>query len=73
MVKLQERAADYRWDDLRILLALVREGTLGGAASRLGVDATTIGRRLTALEHALGAKLLTERATASSPRKLPCD
>lgn len=45
------------WDDLRILLA-VRRGAGHGAAGRaLGVDPTTIGRRLQALEQALGTRL----------------
>lgn len=46
-----------RWDDVRVFLALMRGRTLGAAATRLGVDATTVGRRLTALEQALGASL----------------
>jgi len=45
------------WNDLRHLLALAREGTLAGAARRLGVDATTVSRRLRAAEGALGARL----------------
>lgn len=48
---------EYRWDDLRIVLALIREGTLSGAAERLGVNASTAGRRLDALEDALGVEL----------------
>jgi len=47
----------FRWDDVKVLLALKRERTLGGAARRLEVDATTVGRRLGALESALGAQL----------------
>ncbi|SMF02236.1 transcriptional regulator, LysR family [Tistlia consotensis] len=49
------------WNDLRHLLAAARAGTLAGAAADLGVDATTVSRRLAALERALGARLL-ERA-----------
>jgi DNA-binding transcriptional LysR family regulator len=45
------------WNDLRYFLALTREGTLTGAARELAVDATTVGRRLAALEDELGAKL----------------
>ena len=47
----------FHWDDVRVFLALVRGGTLAAAASKLAVDATTIGRRLTALESALGTRL----------------
>ncbi|EAQ8545544.1 LysR family transcriptional regulator [Salmonella enterica] len=45
------------WDDAKIFLALHREGTLRGAARRVGVDQATIGRRITAMEHALAATL----------------
>lgn len=47
----------FRWDDAKVLLALARAGTLSGAARELAVDATTVGRRLTALESALGERL----------------
>lgn len=45
------------WDDLKIVLALARAGTLAGAARTLGVDATTVGRRIAAIEGALRAHL----------------
>jgi DNA-binding transcriptional LysR family regulator len=45
------------WDDLRYFLALARAGALAGAARELGVEHTTVGRRLSALERALGARL----------------
>ncbi|MGE0822847.1 MAG: LysR family transcriptional regulator [Candidatus Binatia bacterium] len=48
------------WDDLRILLVLAREKTLAAASRRLGVDQTTVARRLRALEESLGA-ILFER------------
>ena len=47
------------WDDLRYFLALARAGFLKGAARELGVEHTTVGRRLGALERALGARLFT--------------
>ncbi len=49
-----------RWDDLRILVALGRKGTMVAAAEALGMDHATVGRRLSALEHGLG-NLLVER------------
>lgn len=49
---------DMNWDDLRFLLALSRANTLVGAARMLGVDETTVSRRLRALEHATGLPLL---------------
>ncbi len=45
------------WDHLRFVLAAGRAGTLAGAARRLGVDQTTVGRRLAAAEAALGTRL----------------
>ena len=48
---------DLSWDDLRIFLELARQGCLSRAAKRLGVDHTTVSRRVAHLELALGAKL----------------
>ncbi|KVO45797.1 LysR family transcriptional regulator [Burkholderia ubonensis] len=45
------------WDDARIFVALHRERTLRAAARALDIDQATVGRRLAALEHALGATL----------------
>ncbi|MCP3099676.1 LysR family transcriptional regulator [Myxococcus sp. K15C18031901] len=53
---------DMRWDDLRYLLAVARRGSLAGAARELRVDATTVGRRLAALEKSLGTKLVLRGA-----------
>ena len=48
---------ELNWDDLRYFLLAVRARTLAGAARAAGVQHTTIGRRLTALERSLGAPL----------------
>ncbi len=45
------------WSDLRIFLAIAREGTLGAAARRLGQTQPTMGRRLRALEETVGHAL----------------
>jgi DNA-binding transcriptional LysR family regulator len=45
------------WDDLRIFLAVTREGSLSAAARGLKVTQPTVGRRLKALEDGLGAVL----------------
>lgn len=45
------------WQDLRYLLEVGRAGTLTAAASKLGVNQTTVSRRITALETALNAPL----------------
>ena len=46
------------WDDLRFFLALVRNGTVRGAALALGVNHATVSRRLARLESRLGTTLL---------------
>ena len=48
------------WDDMRIFLAVARSESLSGAGRRLGVDASTVGRRILRLEHALGATLFVK-------------
>lgn len=45
------------WDDLRVLLMVLREGSFTRAASRLGVEQSTISRRIAALESTLGRPL----------------
>src|SRR5258708_18194312 len=57
------------WNDLRYILAIGRAGTLAAAARRLGVDQTTVARRLAAAEAALGARLYERREGALHPTK----
>ncbi len=45
------------WDNLKVVLAVSRTGSLTAAARQLGMDQTTAGRRLSALENHLGAPL----------------
>jgi DNA-binding transcriptional LysR family regulator len=49
--------ADFDWNDVRSFLAVARAGRLTAAAARLGLDHSTLSRRIAALEHALKAKL----------------
>lgn len=53
----------FDWDDIRIYIAAARAGSLGGAATRLGIDAATVGRRVARLESALKSTLVV-RSTA---------
>jgi DNA-binding transcriptional LysR family regulator len=48
---------DYRWDDIRLFLALHRERTLSAAGHKLGLDGSTMSRRLAAFEEVLGRTL----------------
>ena len=45
------------WSDVRVFLAIAREGTLGAAARKLGQTQPTMGRRLNVLEESVGQKL----------------
>lgn len=45
------------WDDLRFFLALTESGTLSATALALGVQHTTVARRIDALETSLGTRL----------------
>lgn len=51
------------WDHYRVFLAVARGGQLSGAARRLGVNHTTVARRLDALEAELGTALFERRPT----------
>ncbi|GMG82378.1 LysR family transcriptional regulator [Paralimibaculum aggregatum] len=50
------------WDDLRFFLATARAGGLTEAARGLRTSASTVSRRITSLETALGARLFTRHA-----------
>jgi DNA-binding transcriptional LysR family regulator len=47
----------FDWNDLRFFAAVLEHGTTVGAARAIGVDQTTVARRITALEAALGIDL----------------
>lgn len=56
-----------KWDDLRFFLAVARGRTLAAAADRLGVDATTVGRRIERLSASLGSDLFDIGPTGHAP------
>jgi DNA-binding transcriptional LysR family regulator len=65
----------FDWDDLRVFIAAARAESATGAAQRLGLDASTVGRRIAALEASLKATLFVRsakglRLTASGARLL---
>jgi len=49
------------WDDLRHFLAIVHHGSLNAAAKSLGVDQSTVFRRLRSLENYLGTQVFDRR------------
>lgn len=50
------------WSDLKILLALHQGGSVAGASRLLGVDHSTVSRRLVALETAIGTCLIVRNS-----------
>ena len=55
------------WSDLRYALAVGQLGSVAAAARRLGVNATTVQRRLDALELSLGARLFERSRSGYKP------
>jgi len=53
------------WDDVRVFLAVARNGQILAAARSLGLNHATVARRLTALETALGSTLFIRSTTGS--------
>ena len=53
----------FDWDALKSFLAVARSGRLTAAARALGIDHSTLNRRINTLEEALGAKLFERGPT----------
>ena len=51
------------WDDMRLFLAVARTGSISGGARQLGVQHSTVSRRLRSLEENLGARLIERKKT----------
>jgi len=70
------KLGSVNWDDVQVLLALLRGKKLEVAAKRLGVDTSTLSRRVARLEEQLGARLFVRtreglKPTATAERLLP--
>lgn len=48
----------HNWDDLRVFLAVARHNSYQGAAIAIGLDATTVARRIMRLEEAMKCTLM---------------
>jgi DNA-binding transcriptional LysR family regulator len=59
-----------RWDDLRVLLAVLRAGSFSGAGELLRIEQSTVSRRIAALEAALQGTLFDRAATGPRPTEL---
>jgi DNA-binding transcriptional LysR family regulator len=60
-------ADDIGWDLYRSFLAVMRQGSLSGAARQLGATQPTLGRHVEALEQALGVALFTRSQGGLQP------
>src|SRR5579863_4969553 len=49
------------WDDVRVFLAVARQGTMRAAGRALGLSQPTIARRLAAFEASFGGQTLFDR------------
>lgn len=61
---------DFRWDDLKLFLAAYRTRSLTQAAARLSLNQSTLSRRLTGFEEALGARLFDRTPEGLRPTEL---
>jgi DNA-binding transcriptional LysR family regulator len=52
----------FDWDDLQAFLAIARAGRLTVAAQQMGIDHSTLSRRVAALETSIGARLFERRS-----------
>jgi DNA-binding transcriptional LysR family regulator len=59
----------FEWSDARVFLAVCARRSLAEAAKDLAMHPTTVGRRLAALEAALGAKLFRRGPTGLTPTR----
>ena len=64
------RTADADWESLRTFLAVVREGSLSGAARALQIAQPTVRRRIEGLERDYGVALFTRSPDGLLPTEL---
>lgn len=60
----------HRWDDVRVFLACAEHGSLSAAAEALGIQQSTVSRRIAALEEALGGPLFLRTPEGVMPTAL---
>ncbi len=61
MNELTSNSGPVRWDDLADFLAVARAGGLAAAAKNVSASAPTLGRKMRALERAMGRELFIRR------------
>jgi molybdate transport repressor ModE-like protein len=57
----------HDWNDVRLIIACAEHGSFAAAAQALGVDQTTVSRRIGNMEEAIGRPLFTRRRSGASP------
>jgi len=67
MQNLNAKLQDFNWNDLRYILTLGRSDSLAMAARKLGVNESTVGRRISRVENLLDSKLFVRSAGGLSP------
>jgi DNA-binding transcriptional LysR family regulator len=60
---MSDPVSKLSWDDLRIVRAVGKSGALASAAEMLGINSSTIARRLAKVEQILGVTLFDRRRT----------
>jgi DNA-directed RNA polymerase specialized sigma24 family protein len=61
MRKWMAKMQGENWDDLRIVLSVARAQSFAGAARRLGVNESTVARRIGQAEERLRARLYSPK------------
>lgn len=49
------------WDDMKLFLAVARSGSISGGAKQLGVQHSTVSRRLRSMEEKMGTRLIERK------------
>lgn len=57
----------HDWNDVRLIIACAEHGSFAAAATALGLDQTTVSRRVGNMEAAIGRPLFTRRRSGASP------
>lgn len=57
----------HDWNDVRLIIACASHGGFAGAASELGLDQTTVSRRISAIEASIGRPLFNRRRSGATP------
>lgn len=67
MVAKMQGVMHADWDDVRVFLAAHRTKSLGAAAAKLGLDTSTVSRRVAGFEAAVGAQLFERTRSGLVP------